>query len=143
MSSEPWSQGGGINAGLMLLRPCARIYLRALREISQDLHPAHIPGAGPEQGYFRRLYAPSWHHISLKYNFQLHHILLALKSSLSYWNGPCDDANFPDRVSPSSDDVSVIHSGGALKLGYRGAKGIETDGEFFRATLTTVCIFDG
>ena len=45
-----------------------------LRDVQQELHPEHIPGAGPEQDYLSRMFAPYWTHISVKYKFQLHRL---------------------------------------------------------------------
>ena len=118
----------------MLLRSCERMYLRALREISQDLHPPHSPGAGPEQDYLSRLYAPYWHHIP-QYNFQLRHVLLALESSLCYWNELKDDADFPERVTLSLDGVSTVHFRGTLVLWHRETESPETDKDFSRRVL--------
>ena len=67
-------QATGINAGVMLLEPNRVLHELALREVVQELHPEHIPGAGPEQDYLSRMYAPYWSHISVKYNYQLHHL---------------------------------------------------------------------
>ena len=55
---EPWSQCGGINAGVKLLEPDEETYSRALDEVTSKSHPERIAGSGPEQDYFSRLYAP-------------------------------------------------------------------------------------
>lgn len=79
-----WSQHGGINAGVMLLAPDAALHARALREVTSLTHPERVPGNGPEQDYLSRLFAPSWSHINVAYNFQLHHVFFALESALQH-----------------------------------------------------------
>ena len=71
-----WGQTGGINAGVMILAPDSSLHARALQEVQTPLHPERIAGSGPEQDYLSRFFAPYWTHLSVLYNFQLHH---------SYW----------------------------------------------------------
>jgi hypothetical protein len=112
-----WAQCGGINAGVVLLEPCKRLYEQTCSDILQDLHPAHIPGAGPEQDYLSRLYAPYWTHISVKYNYQLHHILYNLESVLEWWSGnPGHDDCLPARLKMRPDTIAVIHFSGHKKM---------------------------
>ena len=66
-SDVDWGQTGGINAGVMLLAPNWSDYQRALREVCAPTHPERIPGAGPEQDYLSRFYAPHWTHISVQF----------------------------------------------------------------------------
>ena len=64
-----WCQGGGINAGVILLEPRIEIFQRMLHEVTCEVHPERVPGAGPEQDYFSRFFASTpWHHISVSYN---------------------------------------------------------------------------
>ena len=79
-----WNQVGGINAGVMLLRPDVQVMHQMFREIEDQFHPEHIPGSGPEQDYLSRFYANEWTHISIENNFQLHQMFYTLiqKSSL-------------------------------------------------------------
>ena len=48
-----WAQGGGINAGVILLRPSLELFERMKREVLCPNHPAHIAGNGPEQVWER------------------------------------------------------------------------------------------
>ena len=63
-----WGQAGGINAGVMVLAPSNRRLRQVLHEVSTEIHPERIPGAGPEQDYLSRLFAPDWTHIGVAYN---------------------------------------------------------------------------
>ena len=88
----PWAQGGGINAGVILLEPDKCVFERMWDEVTTELHPEHIAGSGPEQDYLSRFFAAApWHHISVSYNFQPHHVLFALEYYLEtahvYENG--------------------------------------------------------
>ena len=49
-----WCQAGGINAGVMLLRPDAEVFSQMHSEVTDDNHPEHILGGGPEQDYLSR-----------------------------------------------------------------------------------------
>ena len=111
-----WGQGTGINAGVVLLEPNERIYNRMCSEIDQDLHPEHTPSAGPEQDYLSRFYAPYWTHISVKYNYQLHHILYNLESVLQWWPDEPYREWLPARLKITVDDIAVIHFSGTLKI---------------------------
>ncbi|CAE7891227.1 unnamed protein product, partial [Symbiodinium microadriaticum] len=73
-----WGQSGGINAGVMLLKPSLDTLAHCLAEVADEKHPEHIRGNGPEQDYLSRYYASSWTHISVAYNFQLHQMYYAL-----------------------------------------------------------------
>ncbi|CAE7485602.1 unnamed protein product [Symbiodinium sp. CCMP2456] len=73
-----WGQSGGINAGVMLLKPSLDTLAHCLAEVADEKHPEHIRGNGPEQDYLSRYFASSWTHISVAYNFQLHQMYYAL-----------------------------------------------------------------
>lgn len=73
-----WGQSGGINAGVMLLKPDADTFHLCLQEVSDDNHPSHIKGNGPEQDYLSRFYADTWSHLDVAYNFQLHQMYFVL-----------------------------------------------------------------
>lgn len=82
-----WAQGGGINAGVILLRPSLELFGQMKREVTCLNHPAHIAGNGPEQDYLTRFFAASkspWRHIDVSYNFQLHHVPFAMEKVLEY-----------------------------------------------------------
>ena len=53
----PWHQGGGINAGVILLQPCEDTLARMIAEVTCEEHPEHMSGNGPEQDYFTRFFA--------------------------------------------------------------------------------------
>ena len=80
----PWSQTSGINAGVMLLAPDGELYATALDEVRANQHPERIPTSGPEQDYLSRFFAPHWTHISVLYNFQLHHMFYSLEYAICY-----------------------------------------------------------
>eukprot|EP00973_Karenia_brevis_P014340 1953121-Karenia_brevis.AAC.1 len=110
-----FGQHGGINAGVMLLAPNKETYHRALREVTQFLHPERIPGAGPEQDYLSRLFAPHWTHIGVEYNFQLHQLFYAIEhweEQLDQWDQhvvAVDDCIpwMPRRLSLRPKDIFV------------------------------------
>jgi hypothetical protein len=79
---DNWGQTGGINAGVMMLAPDSSLHTRALQEVQAPMHPERIPGAGPEQDYLSRFFAPYWTHLSVLYNFQLHHIFFSLEAAI-------------------------------------------------------------
>ena len=132
-----WGQGGGINAGVMLLQPNHELYQRVMREVEQEMHPEHIPGSGPEQDYLSRLYAPFWSHISVEYNFQLHQVLFSLEhvlESLKYWGEEAlREKWLPPRLKLDVEHIYVIHFSGTLKLwdrDFSSAQTGETDDQF-------------
>ena len=57
----PWEQGGGINAGVILLEPCPKTFHQMKREVTSEVHPAHVPGGGPEQDYLSRFFRSLLH----------------------------------------------------------------------------------
>jgi hypothetical protein len=61
---KDWGQTGGINAGVMLFAPDAAMHQRALCEVEAPSHPERIAGAGPEQDYLSRFFAPHWTHLT-------------------------------------------------------------------------------
>merc|ERR1712176_51181 len=96
----------GINAGVMLLQPDARIYKRMLSEIKDPNHPEHIGTYGPEQDYLSRFYcvflSGTWTHIHARYNYQL--------------QLPDDYVSKEHRALDLQRDVAVAHySGGRVK----------------------------
>ena len=118
-AEDGWWQATGINAGVVLLAPSERLYETALSEITDEMHPEHIPSAAPEQDYLSRFYAPWWSHICVKYNYQLHQVLNSLESCLSWWHEyPTEEnwRNLPTRLSLEPNEVIVIHFSGTLKL---------------------------
>ena len=111
-----WCQGGGINAGVMLLRPNWNTYKRMVWEVGVDNHPAHIPGNGPEQDYLSRFWCDApWTHIAVEYNFQLHQLYNALSPATSGMAERClllQDGDYMTKIK-------VVHFSGELKPGHR------------------------
>ena len=100
-----WGQGTGINAGVMLLAPNKADFLKMEEELLEPYHPGHVRGNGPEQDYLSRFFADRpWRHISVEYNFQVHHMYNALHPLL-------DDA---ERlvVCENYQSVRVVHFSG-------------------------------
>ena len=121
-----WTGGGGINAGVMLFEPNMTMYRRALGEVTSRYHPEHIPGAGPEQDYLSRLYAPWWTNIHVRYNYQLHHVFFNLEPLLQ-WRGRSDYADLvkiepeyaewvPERLGLRASDICIVHFSGTMKM---------------------------
>ena len=132
-----WGQQGGINAGVMLLEPNAKIHERALKEVSLQVHPERIPGAGPEQDYLSRFFAPSWTHIGVIYNYQLHQAFYALEHFLAHsMSGHAsEDAWCPERIAVDTEDLRIIHFSGELKMWDRDFLGDESDSDFANRLL--------
>ena len=142
----PWYSGTGINAGVMLITPCARTFSQMLREVKAEFHPEHVRSAGPEQDYLSRFFAfTPWHHISVAYNFQLHHLSYSLRRTLfhrnveaSCWYVPTDwDRWCPVRLSMPIEHIRNIHFSGNLKLWQRVLENgtYETDADFAERLL--------
>lgn len=153
-----WGQHGGINAGVMLFEPDAALHARTLREVRTKIHPERIPGNGPEQDYLSRLFAPSWSHIGVQHNFQLHHVFFALEAVVAHLTGvnPNDSTCgqnqavkeeaeagscvheqqaapepwLPSRLSLDVKDIATVHFSGELKMWHREHLGQETDEVF-------------
>ncbi|CAK0828720.1 unnamed protein product [Prorocentrum cordatum] len=69
---EQWNEPhGGINAGVMLLRPDQHVHDRMEQEVADKWHPEHIYAYGPEQEYLSRFFADRWTQVSSRHNFQL------------------------------------------------------------------------
>ena len=112
----PWSQGTGINAGVMLLEPSIYTYKRMMSEVTCPDHPAHIRGNGPEQDYLSRFFSDApWTHIGVAYNFQQHQLYNAL-------NPAC--ADMAERClllasEESQDQIRFVHYSGDVKPWHR------------------------
>ena len=123
-----WGQGSGINAGVMLLQPDAKLHARVLKEVQMPFHPERIPGNGPEQDYLSRLYAPYWTNISVAYNYQLHRVFHALDAAL--YNGYAGEEYLPERLKLNLDELCLVHFSGEVKLWDYDPDCGETDGQF-------------
>ena len=128
----PWTQAGGINAGVMLLAPDLELHARAIHEVTVKYHPERIPGAGPEQDYLSRLFAPWWTHISVKWNFQLHRIFHTVDASVEYLNSGqvLEEDWTPERLTTATEDVRIVHFSGELKFWHRDPLSTESDPSF-------------
>ena len=125
-AAYPWGQGGGINAGVILLRPCSKTLAQMVSEVTSEVHPEHVPGSGPEQDYLSRFFAISgtpWHSISVAYNFQLHHVPFALEAVLNWrkymaeHDGDAPEVEWlPARLRLSAQDILNVHFSGDVKL---------------------------
>ncbi|CAE7505117.1 unnamed protein product [Symbiodinium pilosum] len=133
-----WLQSGGINAGVILLRPSLTIFEQMLSEVTSQHHPAHIAGNGPEQDYLTRFFAARvdtpWRHIDVSYNFQLHHIPFALEQVVRYRNQLFESEAsdwLPRRLSIDLEDIKLVHFSGELKYWHmtlcRGAEMAEAE----------------
>ena len=49
----PWGQGGGINAGVILLQPCSRTFAQMLSEVTSEVHPEHVLERTHQDEYWR------------------------------------------------------------------------------------------
>ena len=130
-----WGQHGGINAGVMLLEPNLELHQRTLQEVSLKLHPERIPGAGPEQDYLSRLFAPFWTHINVKYNYQLHHVFFALEALLEHIKSGEADNWTPERLQLETQDIRIVHFSGEMKMWDRVHFNNESDAIFAEAVL--------
>ena len=96
-----WTQGSGINAGVLLLQPDEALYKYAMRQVQMKDHPAHVRGSGPEQDYLSRLLAPLWTHLGVAYNYQPHRVFHALEDVLEL---PRDsEQDYPERLQLSTE----------------------------------------
>ena len=125
----PWGQGGGINAGVILLTPCSKTYDQMVSEVTTVWHPAHVPGSGPEQDYLARFFAISgtpWHSIGVAYNFQLHHVPYALDAVFRWreFTAQSDEDTpetsevewLPARLRLAAQDIRNVHFSGDVKI---------------------------
>ena len=110
----PWGQYGGINAGLLLLKPNMKDFYQMLTEVSASHHPERVAGNGPEQDYLSRYYASEWHHISVRYNFQPHQAFNSLESSLE-WFAHNDELWIPERLALDLKHIKIVHLSGDKK----------------------------
>merc|ERR1719343_1505754 len=63
----------------MLWQPDLDVFRQMLDELSEQNHPEHCVGNGPEQDYLSRFWADApWTHIGSQYNYQVHQMFLSL-----------------------------------------------------------------
>ena len=134
-----WCQNGGINAGVILLKPDKDMFSQMFREVTCNDHPSHVRGAGPEQDYLSRFFAHrrgcQWHHIDVVWNYQLHHVPFSLEYLLGWYKGlqdtqqeirSSDKAWRPKRMKLSANDVKNVHFSGNVKLWHMSLKTSQT-----------------
>ena len=104
---------------------------------SARFHPEHIPGAGPEQDYLSRFYAPSWTHIGVAFNYQLHHVFIVLEAWLQHIvsGGHKEVPWVPERLEMELQDLCIVHFSGELKMWDRDYFSDETDEDFATRVL--------
>ena len=110
------------------------------REVTTEVHPEHIAGSGPEQDYLSRFFAAApWHHISVSYNFQPHHVPFALEYYLQ--NRSRLDTWLPPRLTMPLRDIRNVHFSGSVKLWERYVPNVthETDDVFVERLLQSNC----
>jgi len=87
---------GGINAGLMVLRP-SKAELEDMRR--KLLQRTNDPTTGPEQDFLTRYYEHTWNKLPIRFNYQLH--------QLGFLNRGAQ----PERRMPF-EEIEVIHFSG-------------------------------
>ena len=147
----PWGQYGGINAGLLLLKPNMKDFQQMRTEVSASHHPERVAGNGPEQDYLSRYYASEWHHISVVYNFQLHQVFFSLESSLEWFADQTsrDSAStthaqrfelwIPERLTLDLKDIKIVHLSGDMKPWDRDLLNPQDDEAFAHELLMKNC----
>jgi len=141
-AERAWQQAGGINAGVILLRPSEVVFQQMLKEVTSENHPAHIAGNGPEQDYLTRFFAADlknpWRHIDVSYNFQLHHVPFALEKVIEHTSRDPEyqEEWKPRRLNIDPEEIKLIHFSGELKywhmlLSRPGEETSEMDNERF------------
>ena len=134
-----WGQAGGINAGVMVLAPSTKMHRQVLHEVSTAIHPERIPGAGPEQDYLSRLFAPDWTHIGVAYNYQLHRVYHSIEEAArrALEQSPMDQDYSPERLTVHLQDICVVHFSGSVKMWDRDYVNVdkETDDVFAERLL--------
>jgi len=93
------NQTGGINAGVMVLKPSYDDFVVMCREMSDPHHPEHHESRMPEQDYLTRFYVDQWHALGVQYNYQVHQIAFLNRKGLE----TCS------RLALDYKDVLVIH----------------------------------
>lgn len=90
---------GGINAGVMLLKPKESDYRNIKQAIRIEDCPAHSPSTQPEQDFLTKWYMDEWWSLGVQYNYQLHQFAYCVRPGNE--NG--------QRLRMSYDDVYVVH----------------------------------
>ena len=121
-----WCQSGGINAGVILLRPCQFTLDVMISECSAELHPEHLPSPGPEQDYLTRFFASApWHALDVRWNYQIHHLPFAMEHALQWQHRTmgageklydADRKWVPPRLALSLEEIGIVHFSGDVKL---------------------------
>ena len=93
------SLAGGINAGVMLLKPKANDFENISRCIALEDAPCHSPSTQPEQDFLTMYYGPEWWSLGVEYNYQLHQLAYCVRPGNEYSH----------RVNMSYDEVRILH----------------------------------
>mmetsp|Transcript_30650 Transcript_30650/g.78628 ORF Transcript_30650/g.78628 Transcript_30650/m.78628 type:complete len:731 (+) Transcript_30650:43-2235(+) len=122
----PWCQGGGINAGVILLKPSQDTLRRMMAEVTCPAHPEHVKGNGPEQDYLSRFFAwTPWHAMDVRWNYQVHHLPFALEQVIERMRFELDNDCevdeeehkkwLPRRLTLDLEDIAIVHFSGDVK----------------------------
>ena len=97
---------GGINAGVMLLKPDQQVFRRAEKELGDPSHPSIRAETAPEQEYITELYmATGWQTLPVKYNWQPKQMVHLVGRM-----GPGEDC---ERRMPI-DEIYIVHFSGVV-----------------------------
>lgn len=97
----------GINAGVMVMRPCKEDYEAMLKDIKSQKHKrTYRKSCMPEQDYLTRFYNGKWHHLDVRYNYQPHQVAFTARDGLQ----KCTRLTL-DFFS----EVSIVHFSAAVK----------------------------
>ena len=96
-----------------------------VREVTSEEHPEHIRGNGPEQDYLTRYFASApWHHMDVRWNYQVHHLPFALEQVLGWHRhqmeagGSVSEAErgwLPLRLQADLKSIGIVHFSGDVK----------------------------
>ena len=71
---------GGINAGVILLKPSLEVFNRIVEDLSAP-QPWHHKSGMPEQDYLTRLFQWDWRNLHVAFNFQPHQLAFVARDS--------------------------------------------------------------
>ena len=90
---------GGINAGVVVLKPSQAEFDDMVRALSDSTHRCFVASSGPEQDFLTRYYDSRWRPLPRKYNWQLHQSKYV----------PKPDDLMSDRFRIEYVDVCILH----------------------------------
>eukprot|EP00746_Dinoflagellata_sp_MGD_P004505 gnl/MRDRNA2_/MRDRNA2_108706_c0_seq1.p1 gnl/MRDRNA2_/MRDRNA2_108706_c0~~gnl/MRDRNA2_/MRDRNA2_108706_c0_seq1.p1 ORF type:complete len:841 (-),score=167.76 gnl/MRDRNA2_/MRDRNA2_108706_c0_seq1:64-2298(-) len=97
--AEDQSLVGGINAGVMLLKPNAIAFKNMRQRLKIEDVPLRTPSSQPEQDFLTMYYMMDWKSLGVEYNYQLH--------QLAYCVRPGNEQSH--RLKMSYDAVHILH----------------------------------